>query len=96
MKQQTPLQKLIDKLNQSIKLYEESGSYDKFARRIDDLKDIIKEAESLLPEEKQMVIDAFDTAVKFRFSSNSNEAFKQGEQYFNETYNETRPTKEKH
>jgi len=54
-----------------------------------DLHAVITHIESLLAEEKQMVIDAYDTAVKFRFSSNSNEAFKTGEQYFNETFENT-------
>jgi hypothetical protein len=81
-KRQTPLQKLIGKLKHSIKLYEESGSPDKFSSRIDDLKDIIKEAESLLPEERQVVIDGFDKGFENGMSGYT----ATGEQYFNETY----------
>lgn len=44
------------------------------------------EAKRLLPEEKQMVIDAYGTASNYRFSSNPTEAFKTGEQYFNDTF----------
>jgi len=71
-KQQTPLQKLIDQLKAFKEGYKMMGDYP------ENIDIAIEYAESLLPEEKQMVIEA----VNF----GANEDPELGEQYFNETF----------
>jgi len=75
-KQQTPLQKLIEYLEDGLN---EGCAYSQALRF----------AKSLLPEEKQMVINSFDVGE----SDGQNMAkysdhykFETGEQYFNETF----------
>jgi len=63
----TPLQKLIDWI--------ENTPVEKQLSK----KDIKEKAESLLPEEKQMVIDAFEEGLGLP-------SLNMGEQYFNETF----------
>lgn len=77
MKQQTPLQKLIEKLRDRIKKYAEFNNGDKDVSSILALQD----AESLLPEEEQMVSNAFDKGGEISYTVPEN-----GEQYFNETF----------
>jgi len=83
-KQQTPLQKLIDKLEKT-EMTATNPSYS------NGLKAAVFFAQSLLPEEKQMVIDTYEQGFDdYQYGERS------GTIYFNETYNETRPTKKKH
>ncbi len=67
-KQQTPLQKHIEWLKKSFDCNNDFKAYA-----------CLTHAESLLPEEKQMVIDAYERGDKYKFEIS-------GEQYFNETY----------
>ena len=60
----TPLRRLIDLIN----------SYPNLTQA-----NIVEKAKSLLPEEKQMVTDAYDEAL-------FNHRQENGEQYFNETF----------
>jgi len=69
-KQQTPLQKLIEFMD--ITPYVGNEIYDK--------------AKSLLAEEKQMVIDAYEDGRKQADCMSWQYKDKSGEQYFNETY----------
>jgi hypothetical protein len=69
MKQQTPLQKLITKLKAQTQ--GEQGNY------YEALDYVICEAEYLLPEEKQRLIDANECF---------NPKHQSGEEYFNETF----------
>jgi len=78
MKQQTPLQKLIEKMKHNLEYFTPPNNEFQAGRRAE-ASSLIKYAESLLPEEKQMVIDAVDTIRIIP-------ADLTGEQYFNETY----------
>jgi len=74
VKQQTPLQKLIEWIEA-----------DKHRNIPDNV--IIAKAKSLLPEEKQMVIDAHTTGANMEYNYIAYGYFtKTSEQYFNETY----------
>jgi hypothetical protein len=74
-KQQTPLQKLIAVLKKKQDFFDkEETGYVCYGIAI-------AEAESLLPEEKQMVIDAYDASPEY-----AGKKFETGEQYFNETF----------
>jgi hypothetical protein len=48
--------------------------------------DLYAKQKELLEEERQNLIEAYDESYGARFSSNSNIAFRKGEQYFNENY----------
>jgi hypothetical protein len=77
-KQQTPLQKGIDEIDFIISMWKDPANEMDGLHTLEQLK---LKLESLLPEEKQMVIDAYET-------SNYNDQVNAGEQYFNETYNQ--------
>jgi len=89
-KQQTPLQKLIQMVNGRIEFFESQRENN----IVNILNGIKIKAESLLPEEKKMVIDTCRHGISIDAGALENsEINNYEEQYFNETYNETRPTK---
>jgi len=75
---QTPLQKLIEEM----KFIKQFTFHSECKRGI---SDAIGKAESLLPEEKQMVIDSYDKGV-FNAKLQQTVLYQNGEQYFKETY----------
>ena len=72
-KQQTPLQKLIE--------YIETDEWHNIG-----IGDILEKAKSLLPEEKQMVIDAHKDGSKQIYGDRITNRY--GNQYFNEIFNQ--------
>jgi len=78
-KQQTPLQKLITIAKNTIIIDNPSSNNYTTGHNLV-LSYMIAKAESLLPEEKQMVIDAVKEGIYYGGSEST------GEQYFNETY----------
>jgi hypothetical protein len=78
----TPLQKLKEYIHKIIPDYEKTQSHqDGFH---DGLNVVLDRIEILLPEEKQMVIDAYNQDLYGGLSGNRK--FETGEQYFNETF----------
>jgi len=74
-KQQTPLQKLIEYM----RFLDETDADDKLFL-------ISQKTEELLPEEKQMVIDAHFNGMVDKKSDDFIGRERTGEQYFNETF----------
>lgn len=79
----TPIQKLIEWSQNDLEIFIEDTDE---AIRI--FKAIEEKATQLLEEEKQMVVDAYDRSKTSVISSNAYIAFKTGEQYYNEKYEE--------
>jgi len=82
-KQQTPLQKHIERLSDLLE-----KAQDPAIKAI--LHHNINDAESLLPEEKQMVKNAYDTGHVDGDSMAWCYKDQDGEQYFNETFHENK------
>lgn len=84
MKQQTALTELIEKAKNRLKAAYELG-YEENHEGVIQLLIFLKEAESLLPKEKQQIIEAY-----YQGGTNEPNSVEQCQQYFSETYEETK------